>query len=54
MTQNYTPSYTAESRDRGVRLYRDHGLEYQSDNVAYRVISSKLGCSADSLRVWCI
>ena len=27
--------------------------KYTSDNAAYRAIASKLGCSPDSLRVWC-
>ena len=49
----YTPSYPAELRERGVRLFREHRGEYASDNAAYRAIASKLGCSPDSLRVWC-
>ena len=49
----YTPSYPAELRDRGVRLFKEHRAEYPSDNAAYRAIAPKLGCSPDSLRVWC-
>lgn len=48
------PKYTAEFRERGVRLYREQRSEYPSDNAAYRAIASKLGCSADSLRSWCV
>ena len=48
-----TPSYPAELRERGVRLFRDHRSEYGSDNAAYRAIAPKLGCSPDSLRTWC-
>ena len=48
------PRYTAEFRERGVRLFQDHRSDYDSDNAAYRAIASKLGCSKDSLRVWCL
>lgn len=51
--KKYTPSYTAEFRDRGVRLYREQRSEYSSDNAAFKAIAPKLGCSPDSLRVWC-
>jgi len=49
-----TPKYTAEFRERGVRLYREHRSDYTSDNAAYRAIASKLGCSHETLRAWCI
>ena len=51
--RTYTPTYPAELRERGVRLFQEHRAEYRSDNAAYRAIAPKLGCSADSLRVWC-
>ena len=54
MTQRKpTPSYSAEFRNRGVRLLTEHRAEYGSDNAAYMAIASKLGCSPDSLRSWC-
>ncbi len=54
MTQRKpTPTYTAEFRARGVRLFKENRADYASDNAAYRAISSKLGCSPDSLRAWC-
>ena len=54
MTQRkYTPSYTAEFRERGIRLFKENRSNYSSDNAAYRAIASKLGCSPDSLRAWC-
>ena len=54
MTQKpYRPSYTAEFRERGVRLFNEQRGEYKSDNAAYQGIGSKLGCSPDSLRAWC-
>jgi transposase len=35
-----------------VRIYAEHRGEYASDNAAYRGISEKLGCNADTLRGW--
>ena len=53
MTQRkHTPSYTAEFRARGVRLFNEQRSEYRSDNAAYQAIA-KLGCAPDSLRGWC-
>lgn len=34
-----TPKYTAEFRERGVRLYRKHRTDYTNDNAAYRAIA---------------
>lgn len=51
--KRYTPAYPAELRTRGVRLFQGNRAGYASDTAAYRAIASKLGCSADSLRVWC-
>ena len=49
----YTPTYPAELRERGVRLFREHRADYASDIAAYRAIAPKLGCSPDRLRGWC-
>ena len=51
--KKHPPAYPVELRERGVRLFRENRSEYTSDNAAYRAIASKLGCSPDSLRVWC-
>ncbi|WP_420645897.1 IS3 family transposase [Yoonia vestfoldensis] len=54
MTKNrHTPAYPAELRERGVRLFRENRADYASDTAAYKAIAPKLGCSPDSLRVWC-
>jgi transposase len=54
MTQRKpTPTYTAEFRERGIRLFKENRSNYSSDNAAYKAIGSKLGCSPDSLRAWC-
>ena len=49
----HTPAYPAELRERGVRLFRENRVNYSSDSAAYKAIAPKLGCSPDSLRVWC-
>lgn len=51
--QRFTPAYPIELRERGVRLFRENRGDYISDTAAYRAIAPKLGCSPDSLRVWC-
>ena len=51
--QRYTPAYPAELRERGVRLFRENRTDNSSDTAAYKAIAPKLGCSPDSLRVWC-
>ncbi len=51
--KRHTPAYPAELRDRGVRLFREHRSEYASNTAACRAIAPKLGCSPDSLRIWC-
>ena len=54
MTQRkHAPTYTAEFRARGVRLFKENRTNYPSNNAAYKAIASKLGCSGDSLRAWC-
>ena len=51
--RRFTPAYPAELRERGVRLFGENRADYASDTAAYRAIAPKLGCSPDSLRVWC-
>lgn len=51
--QRFTPAYPAELRERGVRMFRENRAGYSSDTAAYKAIAPKLGCSPDSLRVWC-
>ncbi len=48
-----SPIYSAEFRDRGVRLFKQQRPEYPSDNAAFLALAPKLGCSPDSLRAWC-
>ena len=51
--RKHTPAYPVELGERGVRLFREHRSEYASDTAACRAIAPKLGCSPDSLRLWC-
>jgi transposase-like protein len=52
--KKHTPTYAAGFRERGVRLYRERRSDFTSDNAAYRAVASKLGCSHDTLRAWCL
>ena len=45
--------YSAEFRERAVRLYFDNRPDYPSDNAAYKAIAAKLGCTGDTLFSWC-
>lgn len=51
--QRFTPADPAELRERGVRLFRENRAEHASGTAASKAIAPKLGCSPDSLRVWC-
>jgi transposase len=44
--------YSAEVRERAVRLVREHEEEHRSEWAAIRSIAEKIGCSAETLRKW--
>ena len=44
--------FPQEVRERAVRMVFDHQQEYASQWEALRSISSKIGCSAETLRSW--
>jgi transposase len=44
--------YSAEVRERAVRLVRDHEHEHPSQWAAISSISEKIGCTAETLRKW--
>ena len=51
--KKHTPAYPVELREGGIWLFRQNRANYASDTSAYKAIAPKLGCSPDSLGVWC-
>jgi transposase len=49
---NTTKRYSAEVRERGVRMVLEHQGEYASQWAAIESIAPKLGCTAETLRKW--
>ena len=49
---NKSGQFSAEVRERAVRLVREHEQEYASQWAAIQSIASKIGCSGESLRNW--
>ena len=44
--------YSAEVRERAVRMVGEHGPEHASQWAAITSIASKFGCTAETLRKW--
>ena len=44
--------YSEEVKERAVRLLQEHEGEYESQWKAISSISSKIGCTAETLRKW--
>ena len=51
-TRKTTKPYPLELRERAVRLVRDHEAEHGSQWAAIRSIAEKVGCNAETLRLW--
>ena len=49
---NQTRKYSAEVRERAVRMVLEHERHYESQWGAIRSIAEKIGCPAESLRKW--
>ena len=47
-----SPKYSPEVRERAVRMVRDHQDEHESQWAAISAIASKIGCTAETLRLW--
>jgi transposase len=44
--------FAPEVRERAVRLVREHQAEYATQWAAITSIASKIGCTAETLRLW--
>ena len=47
-----TRRFAPEVRERAVRLVREHQAEYATQWAAITSIASKIGCTAETLRLW--
>ena len=45
-------TYSAEVRERAVRMVQEHTEEYPSQWAAIQSIAQKIGCSGETLRNW--
>jgi len=52
MTNKTTNKFSAEVRDRAVRMVREHEGDYASRWAAMASIAAKIGCTAETLRLW--
>jgi transposase len=49
---NKTKRFSPEVRERAVRLVFDHQAEHSSQWAAIGSIAAKIGCKAETLRIW--
>ena len=47
-----SPKYSAEVRERAVRMVVDHAGDYPSQWAAIASIAAKIGCTAQTLSTW--
>ena len=52
MTNKTTNKFSAEVRERAVRMVREHEGDYASRWAAMASIAAKIGCTAETLRLW--
>jgi transposase len=46
------PRFDTEMKAKAIRLVREHASDYDSEWAAMKMISSRLGMSAETLRKW--
>ena len=54
MSKKHTAKYSAEVRERAVRMVMEHGAEHASQWAAIVSIAAKIGCSAQTLHNWVV
>ena len=52
MTKKTSNRFSPEIREHAVRMVLEHGNEHTSQWAAIRSITSKIGCTAETLRKW--
>jgi transposase-like protein len=52
MTNKTRNKFSAEVRERAVRMVREHEGDYASRWAAMASIAAKIGCTAETLRLW--
>ena len=52
MNESKSPRYSSEMRERAVRMVHEHRTEHASEWATIISIAAKIGCKAETLRLW--